>query len=82
MTNSDLWSFLPVQCYNLKIIFTQNEKKSSDDYEQPSIIYYRPCIVVFFFTFKKVGQSPSFLDNAIEYIFQILRKDYKILHDN
>ena len=41
----------------LRMTFTQNEKKkSTDDNEKPSIVCYRPLIVVLFLTFRKVGQ--------------------------
>lgn len=40
----------------LRMTFTQNEKKPTDDNENRSIVCYRPLIVLLFFTFKTVGQ--------------------------
>lgn len=40
----------------LMIRFTQNEKNSTDDDEEPSVVCYRPFIVQYYiFHFQKVG---------------------------
>lgn len=45
----------------LRMTLTQNEKKSTDDNERPSIVSYRPLIVVFYFSLSKnVGQWHTF----------------------
>lgn len=40
----------------LRITFTQNKKKFTDDNVKPHIVCYRPFVAVLFFTLKKVGQ--------------------------
>lgn len=37
----------------LRTTFTQNEKKSTDDTEKPSIVNKRPLTVALYFIFKK-----------------------------
>ena len=37
------------------------KKNSTDDNEKPTIVCYRPFIVMLFFIFKKVGQWPNIL---------------------
>lgn len=49
--------------HNKRMAFTQNEKKPTDDNAKPSIVCYRSSIVVLLFTFKKLGQLPTFLVN-------------------
>lgn len=39
--------------YQLGKTFTTNDKKSTDNNENPSFVCYRPFMVVLFFTFKK-----------------------------
>lgn len=41
-------------------MFTPNQKYNTDDNEKPSLLCYRPFIVVLVFTFKKVGQWPKY----------------------
>lgn len=49
----------------LRMTLTQNEKKSTDDNERPSIVSYRPLIVVFYFSLSKnVGQWHTFWVNG------------------
>lgn len=36
------------------------KKKSTDDDEKPSFVFYRPLIVVLFFTLMKVGKWSTF----------------------
>lgn len=40
--------------------FTQNKQKYTDDNEKPCIGCFRPLIVKLYFSFKKVGQLPTF----------------------
>lgn len=39
---------------------TECKKKFTDNKEKPSIVYHRTLMVVLFFTFKKVGEWPTF----------------------
>lgn len=55
----------------VKITFTQNEKKYTDDHEKLFIVSMRPYIVVLFFAFKKQENYLLFDLIVIEYLLEI-----------
>lgn len=55
----------------LKVFVYWEWKKSSDNNEKPSIVYYRPFMVVLFFIFKNEGQWLTFwFNNGLRIFFE------------